>query len=218
MINVNVFYVRKHRTNSFFSLKVHRDFHAKNVMLQYSAAPYSYTDGISTWYTSGIVVKIIDFGLSRIKLLNGEVVSSKRDPMASLYTPSTDIEALKSLLNGMKINEFKMENLKTSDLLRTKAKQLREIKKYLSDICQHKHRSLLDVIRHPFFFELSKKPSSSISPIAVSLRGSIHITYINHLFNFIAAAEVAELVKGLSTISIHEGNGPIPFTGLDDDE
>jgi hypothetical protein len=51
-----------------------------------------FQDGDAVWYTSGLLVKITDFGLSRIRLESGRVVYDKKQPVQAVFLPHKDVE------------------------------------------------------------------------------------------------------------------------------
>lgn len=76
---------------------VHNDLHAKNVLLQDEnpEKPFlAFQDFDRIWYTSGDVVKITDFGLSRLQLETREVVHNPRNSFGEMFSSSRDLEKL----------------------------------------------------------------------------------------------------------------------------
>eukprot|EP01105_Mastigella_eilhardi_P007760 TRINITY_DN1941_c0_g1_i1.p1 TRINITY_DN1941_c0_g1~~TRINITY_DN1941_c0_g1_i1.p1 ORF type:complete len:487 (-),score=150.18 TRINITY_DN1941_c0_g1_i1:540-2000(-) len=85
---------------------VHWDFHLKNILVTDEPALLcQYTDAQHhlTWYTTGPIVKITDFGLSRIRMEDGEVVYNKRQPFSELFKVDEDIESLLTDLSKLQI-------------------------------------------------------------------------------------------------------------------
>jgi serine/threonine protein kinase len=86
---------------------VHNDLHAKNILLKkHDKHDYlKLCEGDKTWYTSGYVVKITDFGLSRIKLSDSRVIYNKKRPDSELFSETIDIDSVFSVFNKIEITE-----------------------------------------------------------------------------------------------------------------
>jgi serine/threonine protein kinase len=80
---------------------IHGDLHLKNIMLQSNrGGPIRYVSGDKEWYIQGDIVKILDFGLSRLRLRqNGVLVEeiSNANPLNTL-DPQADVRTLASYL------------------------------------------------------------------------------------------------------------------------
>ena len=51
-----------------------------------------FQDEDTVWYSSGLIVKITDFGLSRIRMESGKVIYDKKNPVTSVFLASKDVE------------------------------------------------------------------------------------------------------------------------------
>lgn len=77
---------------------VHHDLHAKNILLQHlpeNTTHLVYHDAGSTWFLGGPVVKIADFGLSRLRLSGSEpeeVIYNVRDSFSEMFSQAADVE------------------------------------------------------------------------------------------------------------------------------
>lgn len=52
----------------------------------------SFKDEDATWFTTGLAVKITDFGLSRIRLDNQRVICDEKKKATSIFDPHQDVE------------------------------------------------------------------------------------------------------------------------------
>ena len=82
---------------------VHNDLHFGNILLKsmpsgkkYMSCTYAHIGKStqSTWFVSGHLVKITDFGLSRIKATDGQVVYNTKDTLKAAFSPSTVVCAI----------------------------------------------------------------------------------------------------------------------------
>jgi len=75
---------------------VHNDLHLKNVLLVNTASSdyCLFKDEEISWYITGRIVKITDFGLSRIRLDNHRVIYNKKLPYTEGFYPNTDVEKI----------------------------------------------------------------------------------------------------------------------------
>jgi len=74
---------------------VHNDLHKKNILLVEPSDKNEYShfcDEDCTWFTTGLFVKITDFGLSRIRLDNQRVLYNKKRPETEGFSAHTDLE------------------------------------------------------------------------------------------------------------------------------
>jgi hypothetical protein len=147
---------------------VHWDLHARNVLLQrpQGGAVCSFADQASdtTWYASHWIVKITDFGLSRILLEDDKtVVYNPKQGLSEVFTPGVDIEKVMQNLDG----------IKTSDLADCEKKLRREFRRELARASRPPF-DLLRVLRHPFFKDLQTRPADldARPKMAASLQGS----------------------------------------------
>jgi len=149
---------------------VHNDLHAKNILLmERDKSEYlKLQDGNHTWYTSGYVVKITDFGLSRIKLSNSRIIYNKKKPDSHIFNQTIDIDSVFSIFDEIKImedswyspEELNNEVMKSREtkvqvkkrIIERKKKQLQSIRKMVKDFSQ-----LRLLLAHPFFEELKEK-------------------------------------------------------------
>ncbi|KAH3759461.1 non-specific serine/threonine protein kinase [Pelomyxa schiedti] len=140
---------------------VHWDLHSGNILLKKQPDTlFKYKDRKgNTWYTSGWVVKITDFGLSRIKMENGEIIFNRKQPFSEVFKRDEDIESILRDLSKISISEW--EN-KTSDqaVLTSFKKALR--KAALSG-------SLYKVLMHEFFEPLHSKPENFTSNMKITV-------------------------------------------------
>ena len=135
---------------------VHRDMHLRNVLLQRPARRtlVSYTDDDGhTWWTRTWIVKISDFGLSRIELDDGTVVANPREPLSEAYTPHTDYESLLANLKGIKISDW-------ADATDTARSDVASFKRALSKACTNM-TSIRPLLQHKLFDPLRVKPEDS---------------------------------------------------------
>lgn len=124
---------------------MHHDLHPRNILLQDAPASSCmvYHDGGNVWYLQGAVAKIVDFGLSRIRLKgNGpeEVIYNVKDSFSEMFSAQYDIEKL------------------TTEL--TKCTKDTEAKKFLSAVRKEarSHKPTRDILRHSFFDVLKNRP------------------------------------------------------------
>ena len=132
---------------------VHRDMHLRNVLLQRPARRtlVSYTDDDGhTWWTRTWIVKISDFGLSRIELDDGTVVANPREPLSEAYTPHTDYESLLANLKGLKISDW-------ADAADSARSDVASFKRALSKACSNM-TSIRPLLLHKLFDPLRVKP------------------------------------------------------------
>ena len=137
---------------------VHRDMHLRNVLLQRPARRtlVSYTDDDGrTWWTRTWIVKISDFGLSRIELDDGTVVANPREPLSEAYTPHTDYESLLANLKGLKISDW----ADTPDSARS---DVASFKRALGKACSNM-TSIRPLLNHKLFDPLRVKPEDGPS-------------------------------------------------------
>jgi len=136
---------------------VHNDLHSRNVLLQRcsnnggGAAEYHAGDG-RVWYTTRWVVKITDFGLSRVTLADGSVVFNPKHPFGSAFVPTTDIESVRADLDGIKLDGW--------DANPDGAKQRLLFKSFKRALSKASMRpaSLSNILSHEFFVELQQRP------------------------------------------------------------
>jgi hypothetical protein len=142
---------------------VHNDLHLKNILLK---APNqantlsTFKDDDSTWYTIGHIVKISDFGLSRIRTDKNEVVHNYDFPLTYHFTADTDVNKVVEEFTKVKIkpeswvtDEDRKAGKNLTDIENIKKNQLRELRKKLK-----RNLPLKDALRNPFFDELKHKP------------------------------------------------------------
>jgi len=75
----------------------HYDLHPKNVLLLSLPEDKKccmYVRPSATFYTSGDIVKITDFGLSRLKTSEGKILYNERDCLKELFTPGADLQSM----------------------------------------------------------------------------------------------------------------------------
>jgi len=86
-------------------LFVHNDLHLKNILLiNHKEEEYiSFKDQNIVWYTTGKVVKITDFGLSRIQLDNQRIIYNKKRPETEFFSAHADVEKIFSEFSKIKI-------------------------------------------------------------------------------------------------------------------
>jgi hypothetical protein len=131
----------------------HNDLHAKNVLVKYiSQERYEgcafymrHEDAQIRWHTSeGFVVKLTDFGHSRIKLSNNEVICNNKDPFCTIFDPKLDSKKIESELRNVKIDWTGYEHEK---------KVLTDLKSKMKDDYRYPPSEL---ILHAFFDSLRK--------------------------------------------------------------
>jgi len=85
---------------------VHNDLHMKNVLLRKpkTESCIMFKMKKNEWYTSGHIVKITDFGLSRIKS-NDTVLFDPKTVDKEVFNYMTDVEKVFSELKNVKIKE-----------------------------------------------------------------------------------------------------------------
>ncbi|PRP80695.1 hypothetical protein PROFUN_11654 [Planoprotostelium fungivorum] len=125
---------------------VHRDLHLKNILLSPSSTTmaYGHEEHNTVWYTSKYVVKLADFGLSRLILYNGEVVNNPQDKMSQVFIMTDDINHLKQRMDAIKLTDLADH---------PDAAAWYHLKKCLAeDISPAK------LVHHPFFHSLRVRP------------------------------------------------------------
>jgi len=150
---------------------VHNDLHLKNVLLRKPKGDvgYLFTAGKFKWYTSGFLVKITDFGLSRMTL-KGSTIFDPKTFDKDVYNYMTDTEKIFQEFKKIKINEEswcsekEVENEKISnpsdDVETIKSKIIKSKKDSLNRL-----RRLVKLVQkpekmitHPFFNDLATQP------------------------------------------------------------
>jgi hypothetical protein len=144
---------------------VHNDLHLKNILLKRpptNSALHVFKHGENTWYTWGLVVKIADFGLSRLELPSGHILSN-----ASVdgFDSHKDIEKVmneferyiridpESWLTPKEKEEATLNPEKLRLFLDQKQTLLRKLKAFL-----RKPLPISYYLGHPFFEELKQPP------------------------------------------------------------
>jgi serine/threonine protein kinase len=140
---------------------VHNDLHAKNILLmnREKSEYLKICDGDNTWFTSGYVVKITDFGLSRIKLPDSRIIYNKNKPESHIFSQCTDIDSVFSIFDNIQIledswwcSEEISRNLKKEKIIQRKKKELQQIRKMVRDFSEVRL-----LLIQPFFDELKEK-------------------------------------------------------------
>lgn len=136
---------------------VHRDLHTKNVLLQRCSAEGAaeFVGDGSVWYACFWVVKISDFGLSRILLADGSVVANPKDPMASLFTREKDIESIIEDLKSVGVADWTTGRADEKEQRALMRSFMRELRKAAKGCC-----TLRSVLSHSFFDELQQRPDA----------------------------------------------------------
>jgi len=145
---------------------VHNDLHMKNVLLfkpknDSDISPFK--DGDDVWYTSGFVVKITDFGLSRIRL-GSSVIFNQRNPMTELFDPTTDVDNIVTEMSKIKIlpDSWVVEDVSPDSkktLTQAKRKELENLKRLAKSGAR-----LEKILRHKFFDSLKERPEEYVTP------------------------------------------------------
>jgi len=146
---------------------VHNDLHMKNVLLfkcKDGGMVNSFVDGADSWYTSGYVVKITDFGLSRIRL-GTSVIYNLKNPITELFDPNTDVQNIVTEMSKIKIQSdgwvddasLSPDSVKT--LTKEKKKELESFRRLAKS-----GEKLQKILRHKFFDELQNRPENFDTP------------------------------------------------------
>eukprot|EP01090_Pellita_catalonica_P000408 TRINITY_DN10282_c0_g1_i2.p1 TRINITY_DN10282_c0_g1~~TRINITY_DN10282_c0_g1_i2.p1 ORF type:complete len:389 (-),score=70.23 TRINITY_DN10282_c0_g1_i2:87-1253(-) len=126
----------------------HYDMHLKNILIiKNQQKKCIYIDRKRTWQISGAnIVKITDFGLSRIKLRkSSKVVANHKNPIMTLFQPQSDIQQLSTDLAQIKLTTCSPAQRKELSAFRRKL-----TKGILPKI----------LLRDPFFASLIRKEPS----------------------------------------------------------
>eukprot|EP01133_Synstelium_polycarpum_P004030 gene4030-4667_t len=133
---------------------VHGDLHQRNILLQSMPSDKRYlmyhredeeTGEVSTWTVGHFIVKLTDFGLSRILLPCGDIIYNDKNPMARVFSPA-DNEALSNVLVSMTIID-RRENPEDCRLL--------------SDLRLKLQINSSNLLYHPFFSSLESLPTDA---------------------------------------------------------
>jgi len=159
---------------------MHNDLHKKNVLLIKPAKGREHeynvvTNGGVTWYTTGYQVKIADFGLSRIRLDNGQVVYDSKRVGANVFNASSDVDQVFQEFATIKISpdgwttDSEIKELQESSgdsyaackdkLTKSRQDQLARLKKL-----HRRGTDLHTIIHHPFFLPLRERKFHFLSP------------------------------------------------------
>jgi len=168
---------------------MHNDLHLQNVLLIQPKKENEYVafkDGDLIWYTTGHVVKLTDFGLSRIKLENNNVVYNTKQPFTEGFFPSKDVEMILSeFTKKMKVVpeswfdesdlELYSEDIDGTDnpkdeIIKLKKRQLTKLRSLARN-----GSSLHRLLRHEFFSELQEKRAFFLSPQKMVRKLSFHL-------------------------------------------
>lgn len=108
------------------------------------------------WELAGPVVKIIDFGLSRLRLDSGEVLYNDKAKLRDLFSPSADFEQVAVGLGTLKVSDWDAAPAAERDAWRDLRRRLLKGAFQTSD----------ELVRHRFFESLRLKPrTKSLPPV-----------------------------------------------------
>ncbi len=145
---------------------VHHDLHFKNIILKYLSKPDStcfFEFNNQTFEnTTGILLKLIDFGASRISIGNKVIYNSNNKVFGDLFNPSVDLIKIDSNLKA-----FKVDWSSTTECMRLSHKNLRQILR--------KNRDEFDwsiILGHSFFHSMICTEPLSTTPIRSRNRGN----------------------------------------------
>eukprot|EP01126_Amoeba_proteus_P015304 TRINITY_DN16875_c0_g1_i1.p1 TRINITY_DN16875_c0_g1~~TRINITY_DN16875_c0_g1_i1.p1 ORF type:complete len:191 (-),score=26.06 TRINITY_DN16875_c0_g1_i1:264-836(-) len=145
---------------------VHNDLHRKNILLVQPENDMEYMefrDGEVTWYVVGHVVKITDFGLSRIRMDDQRIICDTKMAGSSSFDPVRDVEQVFSEFSKIKIQPnswapdedietFQRDGMNFKEI---KSKVIKKNKDDWMDLRKGQRRlgfTLKELIHHPFFF------------------------------------------------------------------
>jgi len=134
----------------------HNDMHMKNILLNHleEGKYIEIKDENYSWFIRHYSVKICDFGLSRIKLPNGEVIFNPSNQFKEGFRPEEDIHKLASELQTVKINNW--NEIEDSD---SEKALLRDFKRRM----MRENPNLKSLLHHKFFGDLQIVPPSNHS-------------------------------------------------------
>jgi len=152
---------------------VHNDLHKKNILLVVPSDKNEYSlfrDEDCTWFTTGLFVKITDFGLSRIRLDNCRVLYNKKDPKPKDFRRtkiwrrfseiSKRICSVKFLRKVGRLSRRSKRKRVPEKRGKRQKRLSRNEKKKDWDLLRREARNfgvLKNLLRHEFFKELTKK-------------------------------------------------------------
>ena len=189
---------------------VHNDLHTGNILLQRPSqrtlVAHRDSDG-HTWWTSAWVVKIIDFGLSRIKLEDGTVISNPAVSLQSLYAPYNDYGKLHKELDRITAGISDWADVPASD-----KEKVRSFKRALRKAADQLSLSIAHLLEHDLFQPLRVMPERPASaeeqeaPVIVELslegedpeedeeeqKGRRSDTFVSSLSSRVAALDIEE--------------------------
>lgn len=139
---------------------IHHDLHFKNIIIKYvvKTDPICYFDfnGQKFENSSDILIKLIDFGASRIEINDETVIyNSGNKIIGDLFNPFIDINSVNT---NLKL--FKVDWTGASDLCRSLHKNLKQIMGK-----SHNHFDWCILLGHPFFQSMIYKDSHKINSI-----------------------------------------------------
>jgi serine/threonine protein kinase len=130
----------------------HNDLHSKNVLVKFlkdshdGCAFYArFDDSEVRWLTKeNFVIKLTDFGHSRIKLASGEVICNNKDPFSTIFDPKSDLKKIEHELRTVKID---WTNSNEQPVLKDLKSKMRDPYSYPPG----------ELLLHPFFDSLKRE-------------------------------------------------------------
>jgi len=156
---------------------VHNDLHLKNVLLRKPVENvcYLYTAGKFKWYTTGYLVKITDFGLSRMDLGKGQITFEPKSVDKDVFNYMLDTEKIFQEFKKIKINDDswvskkEIESEKINDPESDESSIAEKLKKSKKASLNRLRRLIKltqkpeKMLTHPFFAELQTQPDLPIA-------------------------------------------------------
>eukprot|EP01130_Rhizamoeba_saxonica_P011756 TRINITY_DN4890_c0_g1_i1.p1 TRINITY_DN4890_c0_g1~~TRINITY_DN4890_c0_g1_i1.p1 ORF type:complete len:359 (-),score=76.03 TRINITY_DN4890_c0_g1_i1:58-1134(-) len=149
---------------------VHNDLHLKNILLKDTEETITLSKGEKSWYITKYLVKIADFGLSRLQSKRGVVLYDVNNKYSEGFYPTVDVEKFFSELKTIQIEEESWysetevahimekndidEETAQSQIITRKKKQIRGLK----NIVRQGNFRVERLLSHSFFNRLKREP------------------------------------------------------------